>query len=60
MKYFVKIFRHGPERPNQQFMSGAKNPIYTEVFPNLDFGEKGYWLWLKNAALTRPALCGLL
>jgi hypothetical protein len=33
----------------EQFMSGQPNPIYTEVFPNLDFASSGYWFWLKSA-----------
>jgi hypothetical protein len=46
MKYFVM----GKENRARQFMSGAKNPIYTEVFPNRDFAEAGYWFWLKSPA----------
>ena len=44
MKYFVmsKDNRAG------HFMSGTKNPIYTEVFPDEDFAETGYWFWLKS------------
>ena len=46
MKYFVMAQK---DRATQ-FMSGTKNPIYTEVFPNRDFAEAGYWFWLKSAA----------
>jgi hypothetical protein len=45
MKYFVVAQGH---RENE-FMSGAKNPIYTKVFPDQDFAETGYWFWLKSA-----------
>lgn len=30
------------------FMSGEPNPIYTKVFPNTDFADRGYWFWLKS------------
>lgn len=46
MKYFVM----NKANRASQFMSGSKNPIYTEVFPNLDFAEAGYWFWLKSAS----------
>jgi hypothetical protein len=46
MKYFVMAQNL---RANQ-FMSGTSNPIYTEVFPNEDFADSGYWFWLKSAA----------
>lgn len=44
MKYFVmpQANRAG------HFMTGSKNSIYTEVFPNQDFAETGYWFWLKS------------
>jgi len=29
-------------------MAGSANPIYTEVFPNQDFANAGYALWLKS------------
>jgi hypothetical protein len=45
MKYFAMA--QGLRAGN--FMSGATNPIYTEVFPNEDFAEVGYWFWLKSA-----------
>lgn len=44
MKYFVMA---ESLRANQ-YMSGTSNPIYTEVFPNKDFSETGYWFWLKS------------
>jgi len=45
MKYFVmqKSLRE------QHFMHGSVNSIYTKVFPNEDFGARGYWFWLKSA-----------
>jgi len=46
MKYFVMA----KENRASQFMSGSKNPIYTEVFPDQDFADAGYWLWLKSAS----------
>lgn len=45
MKYFVLAQDY---RANE-FMNGSPNPIYTEVFPNQDFAESGYWFWLKSA-----------
>jgi hypothetical protein len=45
MKYFVMS---EADRANH-FMSGTTNPIYTDVFPNEDFAETGYWFWLKSA-----------
>lgn len=44
MKYFVMA---EPVR-TAQFMHGSANSIYTEVFPDKDFAEKGYWFWLKS------------
>ena len=32
-----------------QYMKGQPNSIYTEVFPDEDFGASGYWFWLKSA-----------
>lgn len=46
MKYFVM----SQENRAGHFMSGTKNSIYTEVFPNQDFAETGYWFWLKSAS----------
>jgi hypothetical protein len=46
MKYFVMA----QENRANQFMSGTTNSIYTEVFPNRDFAQSGYWFWLKSAA----------
>lgn len=45
MKYFVM---NRAQRGNQ-FMWGAENSIYTEVFPDKDFSIEGYWFWLKSA-----------
>jgi hypothetical protein len=44
MKYFAMA---GGLR-SSDFMSGTKNSIYTEVFPDEDFAETGYWFWLKS------------
>jgi hypothetical protein len=44
MKYFVMA---KPARTTQ-FMHGSANSIYTKVFPDEDFSEKGYWFWLKS------------
>jgi len=44
MTYFVMA---KPMRTTQ-FMHGSANSIYTEVFPDEDFAEKGYWFWLKS------------
>jgi hypothetical protein len=45
MKYFVMA----QSLRENQYMSGTSNPIYTDVFPNEDFAESGYWFWLKSA-----------
>lgn len=45
MKYFVMA----QNQRGHSFMSDTKNPIYTEVFPNLDFPTNGYWFWLKSS-----------
>jgi hypothetical protein len=45
MKYFVMSQQNRAD----EFMSGSTNPIYTEVFPNQDFADEGYWFWLKSA-----------
>jgi hypothetical protein len=44
MEYFVMA------QPNRetQFMSGTPNPLYTQVFPDVDFAPSGYWFWLKS------------
>jgi hypothetical protein len=44
LKYFVMA----KDKRADNFMSGTKNPIYTEVFPNQDFAATGYWFWLKS------------
>ncbi len=44
MKYFAMAKHYRVD----QFMSGTTNPIYTKVFRNQDFAEKGYWFWLKS------------
>lgn len=45
MKYFVM----SKDLRANQFMSGSSNPIYTKVFPDQDFADLGYWLWLKSS-----------
>jgi hypothetical protein len=45
MKYFVMSQQDRAD----EFMSGPTNPIYTDVFPNEDFADEGYWFWLKSA-----------
>jgi hypothetical protein len=44
MKYFAMDQQR---RPNE-FMNGSTNPIYTEVYPNRDYADGGYWFWLKS------------
>ena len=44
MKYFVM----DQSKRADQFMAGTKNSIYSEVFPDQDFADKGYWFWLKS------------
>lgn len=44
MKYFAMKQQTGAKH----FLSGSPNPIYTEVFPDQDFAESGYWFWLKS------------
>jgi hypothetical protein len=46
MKYFVMA----KDKRGGEFMSGTKNSIYTQVFPDQDFAKAGYWLWLKSPA----------
>ena len=45
MKYFVMA----QDNRASHFMTGTKNSIYTDVFPNQDFAERGYWFWLKSS-----------
>jgi len=45
----MTYFAMNQQQRQQQFMNGQPNPIYTEVFPNLDFSPTGYWFWLKSA-----------
>jgi hypothetical protein len=44
MKYFVM----DRERRSDHFLDGKPNPIYTHVFPDVDFADHGYWFWLKS------------
>lgn len=44
MKYFVM----DQERRANHFLDGKPNPIYTLVFPDSDFADRGYWFWFKN------------
>jgi hypothetical protein len=45
----MKYFAMSQTNRADHFMSGAKNSIYTELFPDQDFADKGYWLWLKSS-----------
>jgi len=44
MKYFVM----DRERRANHFLDGKPNPIYSQVFPDIDFASQGYWFWLKS------------
>jgi len=44
MKYFVM----DRERRTDHFLDGKPNPICTQVFPDTDFADQGYWFWLKS------------
>jgi hypothetical protein len=44
----MQYFAMGKQHRKNQFLSGNKNPIYTEVFPDEDFAPEGYWFWLKS------------
>lgn len=44
----MKYFAMDQENRANHFMDGKPNPIYTQVFPNEDFGGSGYWFWLKS------------
>jgi hypothetical protein len=44
MNYFVMSH----QLRSAHFLSGTKNSIYTEVFPDVDFAMSGYWFWLKS------------
>lgn len=46
MKYFVMAYQNRPGH----FMTGTRNSIYSEVFPDQDFANHGYWFWLKSAS----------
>ncbi len=45
MNYFVMSH----QLRSAHFLSGTKNSIYTEVFPDVDFAVSGYWFWLKSS-----------
>lgn len=44
MKYFVLA----QAKRSDQFLNGNPNPLFTEVFPDVDFPATGYWFWLKS------------
>jgi hypothetical protein len=44
MKYFVM----DRERRANHFLDGKPNPIYTQVFLDVDFASQGHWFWLKS------------
>jgi hypothetical protein len=46
----MKYFALAQENRSDHYLTGSKNSIYTEVFPNEDFADSGYWFWLKSAA----------
>jgi hypothetical protein len=46
----MKYFAMEKSKRKQQFMHGAANSIYTQVFPDEDFAQQGHWFWLKSAA----------
>lgn len=46
----MKYFAMSEARRPLYHMAGSANPIYSEVFPNQDFAQSGYWLWLKSAS----------
>ena len=45
----MTYFAMNKQLREQRFMNGQPNPIYTQVFPDLDFALTGYWFWLKSA-----------
>ena len=45
MKYFAMAQKYRASN----YMNGNPNPLYTDVFPNEDFADTGYWFWLKSA-----------
>ena len=45
----MQYFAMNKQARASQFMKGQPNSIYTEVFPDEDFGASGYWFWLKSA-----------
>lgn len=44
MQYFAMDKQHR----DAQHLTGNKNPLYTEVFPDEDFAPQGYWFLLKS------------
>jgi hypothetical protein len=45
----MQYFAMNKQARASQFMKGQPNSIYTEIFPDEDFGDSGYWFWLKSA-----------
>jgi len=45
----MQFFAMKKQARASQYMNGQPNSIYTEVFPDEDFGASGYWFWLKSA-----------
>jgi len=45
MQYFVMR----KELRENHYLSGEANPIYTNIFPDVDFAPAGYWFWLKSS-----------
>jgi hypothetical protein len=46
----MQYFALNKQDRGTQFMSGQPNPLYTQVFPDQDFAQSGYWFWLKSAS----------
>jgi len=46
----MRYFAMSKQNRGSQFLSGQRNPLYTEVFPDQDFAATGYWFRLKSAS----------
>lgn len=44
----MQYFAMSKARRGKYFLEGTPNSIYTQVFPDQDFGAEGYWFWLKS------------
>jgi hypothetical protein len=45
----MKYFAMSKDKRIDHFVEGQPNPIFTMVFPDIDFAATGYWVWLKSA-----------